>query len=99
MISVKNQKARVEFTRRHLLWNLQYSQKCSGGYVMVWGCFSHDCSGPIHRVEGIMDGYGYKNIIKDVMLAHGKKKMFYEWIFQKDNGPKHTSKVVKNFFQ
>ena len=27
--------------------------KHGGGNVMVWGCFSRDNLGPIHRIEGI----------------------------------------------
>lgn len=73
--------------------------KHGGGNVMVWGCFSRDGIGPIHRVEGIMDGEGYKNIISEVMLPHAKTKMSRGWIFQQDNDPKHTSKVAKKFFE
>lgn len=73
--------------------------KHGGGNVMVWGCFSRDGVGPLHQVEGIMDGPKYVEIIKDVMLPHATKQMHKKWIFQQDNDPKHTSKVAKNFFR
>lgn len=72
--------------------------KHGGGNVMVWGCFSRDCIGPIHRIEGIMDQQVYLDIIKDVMLPHAKDKMPRGWTFQQDNDPKHTAKSVKQFF-
>lgn len=71
--------------------------KHGGGSVMVWGCFSRDCVGPIHEIRGIMDKEMYKGILQNVMLPHAKNKMPRGWIFQDDNDPKHTSLLVKNF--
>lgn len=73
--------------------------KHGGGSVMVWGCFSRDKIGPIHRVEGIMDQHIYKANVKDQMLPHAKDKMQRGWIYQQDNDPKHTSHLVKDFFR
>ena len=73
--------------------------KHGGGNVMVWGCFRRDGVGPIHQVTGIMDKEMYKDIINRVMLPHAKRVMPRGWIFQQDNDPKHTSKVVKEFFK
>ena len=72
--------------------------KHGGGNIMVWGAFSRDGVGPIHRVEGIMDGVMYKKIMSDIMLPHAKTKMPRGWIYQQDNDPKHTSRVVKSYF-
>lgn len=73
--------------------------KHGGGNIMVWGCFSRDQIGPLHRIEGIMDQIMYKGIVGDVMLPHAKDKMPRGWIFQQDNDPKHTANSVKDFFK
>lgn len=73
--------------------------KHGGGNVMVWGCFSHDSIGPLHRIDGIMDQFMYKEIINKVMLPHAKDKMPRGWIFQQDNDPKHTANSVKDFYK
>ena len=56
--------------------------------AMVWGSFSHDSIGPLHRIKGIMGQNVFLDIIKNVMLPHGKDKMPHGWIFQQDNNPK-----------
>lgn len=73
--------------------------KHGGGNVMVWGCFSRDGVGPLHRITGIMNQEMYKNICKDIMLPHAKDKMPRGWIYQQDNDPKHTAKSVQEFFK
>lgn len=73
--------------------------KHGGGSVMVWGCFSRDGVGPLHLIEGIMNGPKYTEIVQNVMLPHAKSKMAKNWLFQQDNDPKHTSKVAKDCFK
>lgn len=75
------------------------TMKHGGGNVMVWGCFSRDVIGPLHRIDGIMDQVVYKDIMSKVMLPHAKQKMPRGWIFQQDNDPKHTALSVKDFFR
>lgn len=71
--------------------------KHGGGSVMVWGCFSAAGLGPLHRINGIMDQYVYKNILMDVMLPYAEWEMPLRWVFQQDNDPKHTSRLVKTW--
>lgn len=72
--------------------------KHGGGHVMVWGAFSGQGIGPIHRIEGLMDRFMYKDILQDIMLPFAEEEMPLRWTFQQDNDPKHTSKLVKKWF-
>jgi len=74
--------------------------KHGGGKIQVWGCFSWNGAGPMYRVKGKMDGAQYRQILKTHMapyLADFEKEMKSEVVFQQDNDPKHTSKVVQNY--
>ncbi|KMQ82292.1 paired box protein and transposase domain containing protein, partial [Lasius niger] len=75
--------------------------KHGGGSVMVWGAFHHGGVGPLVHIDGIMDQNVYKNILEDHMLPYARKKVSRSvrgWMFQQDNDPKHTYKMVKNWF-
>lgn len=71
--------------------------KHGGGSVMVWGCFSGSGTGPLVRVDGIMDRYLYRDILRDHMLPYAEEEMPLRWLFQQDNDPKHKSQLVKNW--
>ena len=49
--------------------------KHGGGSVMVWGCFSRDCVGPLVQIESIMYAKYYSDLMKNHMLPHVKAKM------------------------
>ena len=72
--------------------------KHEGGSVIVWGCFSRDCVGPLVQIEGIMDAKYSSDLMQNHMLPHVKAKMHQRWCFQQDNEIKHTSKAAKNWF-
>jgi transposase len=44
-----------------------------------------------------MNGPKYKEILRHNLLPYSNSFMPEEWIFQHDNDPKHTSKVVKDW--
>jgi transposase len=77
--------------------------KHGGGKIQVWGCFSWYGAGPLKRIQGIMDGAMYREILKAHMapyrkkLAEEKKIPEEEIMFQQDNDPKHKSKKVQNY--
>lgn len=71
--------------------------KGGGGSALIWGCMSMNGTGPIHRITGIMDRFVYLDIVKNVLLPFAKDKMRKNWIYQADNDPKHTARVVKEF--
>ncbi|GLB39423.1 putative DDE superfamily endonuclease [Lyophyllum shimeji] len=78
--------------------------KHGGGSIMVWGCVTGEGMGRLHRIEGIMDGPGYVDILNKNLLGTIKDYKFKKTgkgkiIFQQDNDPKHTSRVAKDWFQ
>lgn len=79
--------------------NCKVNFKHGGGSVIVWTCFSADQVGPFHQIDGIMDRFKYKNILETQMLPHAEWNMPLRWVFQHDNDPKHTSKLVKDFLR
>lgn len=72
--------------------------KHGGGNVMVWGCFSAQGVGPLHRIDGIMNKEMYMSILEDVMLPFARDSFGRRFIFQQDNDPKHSAGAVKNWF-
>lgn len=78
--------------------------KYGGGSVMVWGCITREGMGRLHRIEGIMDGPRYADILRENLIGTLKDKKLkhtgrYKVIFQQDNDSKHTSHVTKEFFE
>lgn len=72
--------------------------KHGGGSVMVWGCFSGYGMGPLHRITGNMDRFMYKDILETRLEPYTDDIMPLRFIFQQDNDPKHSSKLVKGWF-
>lgn len=73
--------------------------KHGGGSINVWGCFSWNGVGPIHRIEGILTKEKYVEILEDVMLPYAEENLPVIWKFQQDNDPKHTAKLTKKWFE
>jgi transposase len=73
--------------------------KYGGGNVKVWGCFSYDGVGELVFIDEIMTGQIYKEILQ-ANLFKSARKLFKrrKWIYQQDNDPKHTCRIVKEFF-
>lgn len=72
--------------------------KHGGGSVMVWGVFSAQGVGPLVEINGNMNAAIYKDILERNLLAYAEETMPQDWIFQQDNDPKHTSKLLKQWF-
>lgn len=73
--------------------------KHGGGNIKVWGCFSAHGVGPIRKIDGNMNKEMYLDILKtqvsetvDFMPCPNE-----EVVFQHDNDPKHTAKIVKSW--
>lgn len=81
--------------------NPRYTQKTvkhGGGSIMVWGSFSWHGVGPIVKINGKMDRYQYLDILKNQMEPYAFENMPVSFTFMHDNDPKHTSKLVKEWF-
>jgi transposase len=80
----------------------KYTQKTvkHDKYVMIWGCFSSDGVGKLHRIHGIMNARVYRVILIYKMIP-SSIQLFggSPWIFQHDNDPKHTSMIVRAYLQ
>jgi len=72
--------------------------KHGGESIMVWGCFHAGGAGSLMKVDGILDQFGYRDILENHMLPYAEEHMPLSWVFQQDNDPKHTSHLVRNWF-
>lgn len=73
--------------------------KHGGGNIMLWGCFSSSGVGPIYWIKDKMCATDYVQILNTVMLPYAAEEMPLKWEFMQDNDPKHSSKLVKNWFR
>lgn len=78
--------------------NLITTVKHGGGSVMVWGCMAASGVGNLVFIESTRNKMDYLNILKNNLLTSVEKLGLQgSWIFQQDNDPKHTAKIVKEW--
>ena len=78
---------------------VQPTVKHGGGGIMVWGCINAKGVGFLTKVEGRLNGEGYINILKNVLISTTHLLTITSgWIFQQDNATCHTSKLVREWF-
>ncbi|KAL6731011.1 hypothetical protein Aduo_001925 [Ancylostoma duodenale] len=75
------------------------TRKHGGGNVLVWGCISSVGMGPLHRIQGIMTGKVYEDILENVMLPWARQHHGRAFVFQQDNDPEHSSQMMKEWFR
>lgn len=97
---------RFRVWRRH---NERYAPWCTKGTVkhdqklMVWGCFCANGVGMLHRINGIMDQHVYLDILENCllpsvdMLFEADEEGDNDVMFQQDNDPKHTARLVQGW--
>ena len=67
---------------------------------MLCGCFAAGGPGALHKIDGIMRKEKYVDILKlHLKTSVRKLKLGRKWVFQMDNDPKHTSKVVAKWLK
>ncbi len=77
--------------------SVKQTVKFVGGGVMLWGCMTAQGVGYCCKIDSTLDSELYKKILQEELLDT------IEWyeleeknvIFQQDNDPKHTSKIVQ----
>jgi hypothetical protein len=69
--------------------------KHGGGSIVLWGCFAGGVTGALHKIDYIIGQENYVDILKQHLKTSVRKlKLGCKWVFQMDNNPKHTTKVV-----
>ena len=69
------------------------------GRVMVWGSMSWNGCGTLEFIDKIMTKEVYLDILERNLHASARKlKMSRNFIFQQDGDPKHTAKIVSQWF-
>ena len=68
---------------------------------MLWGCFDAGGTGALHKTDGIMRNEIHVDILKQHLKTSVRKLKLgsSKWVFQMDNDPKHTSKVVAKWLK
>lgn len=84
-----------EFDARYAVKTIKHG----GGNIKVWGCFSWYGVGPIYWIKDTMTKEIYLEILKNVMLPYAEDNMPLIWTYQHDNDPKHSARVVKEWFE
>ncbi|KAG1489733.1 hypothetical protein G6F49_011457 [Rhizopus delemar] len=102
---------RLQWAKSHQHWSVDnwkrviFSDKTKkivkheGGNIMVWSCLTWEGIGWIVDVGHRISSEGYLEVLKDdlfkTMRSYGLDSS--KMVFQQDNDPKHTSKVVKEW--
>ncbi len=67
---------------------------------MVWGSMSFSGCGIIEFIDGIMTKEIYLDLIKRNVRASARKLgIGRRFVFQQDSYPKHTAKIVQEYFK
>lgn len=69
-----------------------------GGGVMVWGAISYSGAVQIIFIEGSLNAQKYLELMQSVRGIIRNKMDTDEFIFQQDNAPAHSARVVKQWF-
>lgn len=74
--------------------------KFGGGGIMLWGCMGLNGVGKLVKIDGIMDSRSYLRILQENLVESAEVLgIGPDFIFQQDNDPKHTSRLLKEYFE
>ena len=77
-----------------------FQLKHGGGSIMLWGCFAAGGTGALPKIDGIMRAENYVDTLKQHLKTSVRKlNLGRKWVFQMDNDPKHTSKVLAKWLK
>lgn len=79
--------------------NVVQTLKHGGGNIMVWGCFGGGHIGSLIKIDSTMTKEVYLQILKDHGVPTGTQLIGERFVYQQDNDPKHTAKIVKAYFE
>lgn len=65
--------------------------------VNVWGWISAEGPGALHIIDGRLTAQKYVELLEEVMLPSVRNRFPNDFIFQHDNSPIHTARVVRNW--
>ena len=68
--------------------------KHEGGGV---GCFAGDTARDLFKIQGTLNQHGYHSILQRYAIPPGLRLVGLSFVFQKDNDPKHTSRLCKGY--
>ncbi|KAK1805775.1 hypothetical protein P4O66_001955 [Electrophorus voltai] len=96
-LNVKPHVSKKPGTTHHLA-NTIPTVKHGSGSITLWGCFLAAGTGRLVKVEGKMNAAMYRDILKENQLQSALDlRLGQRFIFQKDNDPKHTAKITKEW--
>ena len=95
---------------KHYCWRLageEYNPECTqktvkygGGCTMLWGCMAASGVGNLVKIDGTMNAVGYLRILQENLVDSAiKLGLETDFVFQQDNDPKHTSRLLKTYFE
>lgn len=79
---------------------LRKTVKHGGGSVMVWGSMAWNGVGTMQFIDEIMTKEVYQRILETNLFASARKlRIRNRFIFQQDSDPKHTAKIIQEWFK
>ncbi|GFW24600.1 transposable element Tcb2 transposase [Trichonephila clavipes] len=88
-------KPNIELEKQHLTPTVKYG----GGSVLVWGCMAANGVGKLCFIDGIMTARStYIDILlHNLQFSAQKLGLGTSFVFQQDNGPKHTANLTREW--